>query len=215
MKLHFMTQRSPEWGQERLGKMGGSKIKNIVDAKMKIKAIGPLRTAASKMIAEQQTLQSCDSEYQNDSMEHGNEYEPHVIEKYTDENHLYVGLVTNETYPSFEVSPDMIFAKFGVPFKGCEIKCPNSDTHVKWMIENKVPTEHMPQCIKYFVMMPSLESLRFISYDPRNDINPYFVKTINRDDVTDLIDNMKTSMLAFEKTVANFITMIEVAQVAQ
>jgi exodeoxyribonuclease (lambda-induced) len=71
-------------------------------------------------------------------------------------------------------SPDALIGEEG----GCEIKCPQTVNHLKWLLEGGLPKEHAPQV--YFSLWVTRRSWwRFISYHSRF---PKLVVTVRPDE---------------------------------
>jgi len=189
---HDVKQRTPEWSELRLGKMTGSKLKNIIDVRtMRLKSKPVLKTAACKMIAEQMTGFSCDSDYTSPAMQWGIDGEEDVQVMLG--NHPPVGFVTNDKYQYFGISPDVIVGNIGI-----EIKCPNSDTHISYIVGGEIPSEHLIQCLAYFIAVDELDQVRFISYDPRNAEYGYFKTRLYRNTCVDKLGILAESIMEFE-----------------
>lgn len=196
--IHEVEQGTPEWMDLRIGKITASKVKAILNIDGKLKAKGPLQTALSKVLAEIETGFSNDSDFMSDAMEWGVEHEFEVIDKYKTDMFAPIGFATNSKFKYLGCSPDMVFYGENAKFeKGIEIKCPNSATHIKWHLDNKIPNEHLHQVLIYFLIF-ELEKMSFVSYDPRNNKRPYFEKTILKKDIQPLLDQTEESILRFE-----------------
>lgn len=159
-----LEQRSEEWHSLRLGKLTASKVFSIVDIskKMKLKSKSVVLTAVSDVISELSTGFSNDTEYISEEMEWGTDNEDAAIELVKTDLSFATGGVTNSDLPNFWLSPDLLSPK-----KGFEIKCFSSKNHIKTIIENKIPSKHLPQVLSYMAVIPDLESVDLVLYDPR------------------------------------------------
>ena len=52
-----------------------------------------------------------------------------------------IGIAEHATIPLFSASPDGYVDEDGI----VEIKCPNTTTHIDWMMADEIPEEHVPQ----------------------------------------------------------------------
>lgn len=159
-----IKQRSTEWNELRLGKLTASKVSGIVDTskKMKLKSKSVVLTAVSDILSELSTGFSNDSDFMSDAMDWGVENEDKAIELVKTKESFVCGGVTCSDLPNFWLSPDLLSTE-----KGFEIKCFSSKNHIKAVIENKIPSKHLPQVLSYMAVIPTLESVDFCLYDPR------------------------------------------------
>jgi|14BtaG_2_1085337.scaffolds.fasta_scaffold20141_3 hypothetical protein len=164
MKKHSLEQRSVEWHKLRLGKLGGSECIGITTpARMK--------TTLNKKLAE--TLTGVAEEvFVNEAMQYGIDWEDFVSNRYSSENFINVenvGAITNDDYPLAILSPDGLIGELGA----IEIKCPQPKTFVEMsllMINgkkglHKIVSNHRPQIIWYFVMMPKIDYVDYVIYN--------------------------------------------------
>lgn len=209
-----IEQRSIEWNALRLGRIGGSTLKDIIDANTghlkddynkngSFKSKTPVLNAIAGVISEIKTGFSNDSEYQSEAMEWGSEMEAEVVEQIENETTFKCGYVTNSSYKYFGLSPDLLSTKTGY-----EIKCPNSKTFALWRMKNELPKDHKVQVMDYFVMIPELEKMELVIYDPRYPDNNIFRFEVYRKDNLDFIENMSNAMKQFDKMVYNYLTNI-------
>jgi predicted phage-related endonuclease len=175
MIVYDYPQGSLEWLKIRRGLITGSKAKGVYKADNL-----PL---IDELIAEMTTELDPDDYFQSRDMEWGEQHESEAAyeyEKVTYEKTWVYGFCVSKEYPYLGYSPDRIVLKDGKPYWGLEIKCPKSKTHIKYIRMDVVPSEHMPQIIHFFIVCPEIQFVEFISYDPRNKIEPLFRKTITR-----------------------------------
>jgi len=173
MKTYEMEQGSPEWFAIRLGKVTASNF-HIAKAggqgKTRLKLI-------YKLLAERLTGEPQET-YKNAAMERGNDVEPMARDYYAN---LYgvdvreVGFV--ELNEDIGASPDGLVDTDGE----IEIKCPNSATHIEYIINDKLPAEHRWQ-VHGQLWVTDRQWCDFISFDPRVESRPIFVKRVERDD---------------------------------
>lgn len=202
-----IIQRSIEWNDLRLGRIGGSQLATIIDPKTgnlkkQTKSSTPLITAVSKVIAEIKTQFSNDSDYESDAMLWGIEQEADAAELIGDKDSFVCGYVTNSDFKYFGLSPDLLSVK-----KGYEIKCPNSSTFAEWVIKDELPIKHKVQVMDYFVMMPEIEEMIFVVYDTRYPKNNLRKISVKRADNLEFIANMSNAMKEFDKLVDEYLKM--------
>lgn len=171
-------QGSFEWKKERYGKIGGTALKDL----MVDKDVQDL-PLFYKLIS-QRTEDFFDEEsFINSAMQRGLDLEPDAIaatEEYTGVKFESFGWCTRDDMPLNGCSPDGFDESLAV---GLEIKCPNADTHIKYCIDDQIPSEYFWQLINYFMINKDLIELYFVSYRPENKLKPLFVKEIHRYDV--------------------------------
>ncbi len=137
-----MEQRTPEWIAARLGSVTASRVSDAL--------AGP-DTAARRnylvqLVTERLTGQQQES-YTNAAMQWGTETEPLARATYqaTLSGDSFVEeapFVKHPTIEWFGASPDG-FVNDGL----VEIKCPNSTTHIDYLIAGKVPTKYQKQML--------------------------------------------------------------------
>lgn len=166
-----MEQRSEEWFQQRLGKGTASKA-NDMRSKTGVKR----KNYAIRLLTERRTQMPVDT-FVSPSMEWGTENEPIARMAYQlknkDSGMAEVGFLLHPTIENFGASPDGFVDKDGL----IEIKCPNSTTHIEWLLAGKVPTTHKNQMIAQLVCT-GRTWCDFVSFDPRvgEDIELFVVR---------------------------------------
>lgn len=200
VKFYYdLEQRSPQWFEHKLGKLGASMVKNILDVrkKMQLKSPDVVLTMVARIVAEIETGFSCDSDYISDDMEWGVEQEEQAKDLVkTKDCYENIGGVTNDKFKYFWLSPDLISDK-----KGWEIKCQSSKMFAKIVIQNKIPSDLLPQILAYMVVMPDLESVDLVLFDPRFKNKKLHTITANRDDYTTQLEHMEESLIEFDRLV--------------
>lgn len=177
-----MEQRSDEWFAARCGSLGASKVK---DAFAKLKKSGDRQQVAVDLMYElaAERLTGVPAKRVN-ALHWGLEYEDEARAAYaflTNLEVVKVALIPHPTIANAHASPDSLVGDEG----GLEIKCPTSATHLKTLLEDAVPEEHLPQVYWNLACAgPARRWWDFVSYDPRF-IDPelrLFVKRVARDD---------------------------------
>tara|TARA_A100000171_G_scaffold14556_2_gene12940 strand:- start:854 stop:1492 length:639 start_codon:yes stop_codon:yes gene_type:complete len=163
-------QRSPEWYEQRLGKGTASKADDMRSKGARKK------TYAIRLVTERRTKMPVET-FVSPSMEWGTENEHFGRMAYQlrnkDSGVAQVGFVLHPTIENFGASPDGLVDKDGL----IEIKCPNSTTHIEWLLAGKVPTTHKNQMIAQLVCT-GRTWCDFVSFDPRvgEDIELFVVR---------------------------------------
>lgn len=121
----MIVQGTPEWHQQRIGKVTASKIADVM---MKPTTAG-YQNYKAQLVCERLTGQPTET-YSNAAMQHGNDTEPQARAFYEIETGFSVSEVGFIDHPSIEntgASPDGLIGADGL----VEIKCPQPATHIK------------------------------------------------------------------------------------
>ena len=154
-----MDQRSDEWFSARLGFATASRMND---------ALAGSETAARRgyliqLVTERLTGQQQES-YNSAAMQRGTELEPVARMAYESKNG-FVDKTGFHKHPSIEwfgASPDGFVGDDGL----VEIKCPNSTTHVDYILESKVPTKYKRQMLAQLACT-GRKWCDFVSFDNR------------------------------------------------
>ena len=155
----MMEQRTDEWINARLGSATASRMNDAL--------AGP-ETAARRgyliqLVTERLTGQQQES-YNSAAMQRGTELEPVARMAYEFKNG-FVDKTGFHKHPSIEwfgASPDGLVGDDGL----VEIKCPNSTTHVDYILEGKVPTKYKRQMLAQLACT-GRKWCDFVSFDNR------------------------------------------------
>ena len=192
-----LEQRTDEWKAIRKGSIGGTRVKSVF-AKNNLPLI-------DELIAERHS-DTIEENFVNDAMQRGIDLEPVAIAEFMERTDLFVdtfGLVTNDKFKGCHLSPDgLILDGAEIPMAGVEVKCPSTKKHVEYIRTNRVPAEHKKQVFHYFALVETIETMYFVSYDPRFEIRPIHIVTIPREDI---IDDLKE----YEEGLTKFIAKLE------
>jgi len=185
-----IEQRTEEWKQIRKGSIGGTRVKSVM-AKNNLPLV-------DELIAEKHS-DLIDETFVNDAMQRGIDLEPFAIAEFEDRTEMKVesfGLVTNDEFPGCHLSPDgLILDGSGVPLSGVEVKCPSTKKHVEYIRTNRIPAEYKFQVYHYFTICDTIESMYFVSYDPRFEVRPFHVIQITREEHADQLEEFETETL--------------------
>ena len=154
-----MEQRSEEWFKERLGRLTASRASDAI-AKV---GTATRRDYAIQLVTERLTgLQT--KSFTNAAMQWGTEQEPVARAAYEAHTGVFVEQTGFHKHPTIKwlgASPDG-FAGSGL----IEIKCPNSNTHVDYLISKEVPAKYKPQMLTQLIVT-GRTWCDFVSFDPR------------------------------------------------
>lgn len=185
-----LLQGSPEWHQERLGKVTASRVADVV-ARTKT-GWGAMRdNYKADLIVERLTGAPVQG-YVSEAMEWGTQCEPEARSAYEVLAGLRVDVVGFVPHPTIEMSgasPDGLVGTDGL----VEIKCPGSKAHIDTLLRGKIPEKYILQ-MTWQMACTGRQWCDFVSYDPRMPENlRLFVKRVPRDDVMvlDLEDKVR------------------------
>lgn len=158
-----MEQReNPAWWAARLGKVTASRVADVV-AKTKSGYSASRQNYMADLIVERLTGQKA-SNFSNAAMDWGVEQEPHARAAYsarTGELVEEAGFIDHPTIAMSGASPD------GFVGEGCvEYKCPNTATHLEYLLVGKPPEKYVTQ-MQWQMACTGKTFCEFVSYDPR------------------------------------------------
>jgi putative phage-type endonuclease len=158
-----MEQRDdPKWWAARLGKVTASRVADVV-AKTKTRYSASRENYMADLIVERLTGQKASS-FSNAAMEWGTEQEPNARAAYsarTGELVEEVGFIDHPVIPMSGASPDGLVADGLVEFK-----CPNTATHLEYLLAGKPPERYVTQ-MQWQMACTRRPWCDFVSYDPR------------------------------------------------
>jgi putative phage-type endonuclease len=181
MKIINCEQGTPEWFEAKLEKISGTRLASAIGNQLKQEAL------INELIAERLTGNRKEIT-QSKAMALGVEAEEHAIEEYELETGVIteaVGLCINDKFDWLANSPDRLIKIDGKYSKAVEVKCPNTDTLVKYIRANEIPPEYDAQVMSYFLVNDDLQELDFVAYDPRIQTEQYrlWIKNIKREEL--------------------------------
>ena len=170
-----IEQGSQEWLQLRLGIATASNFKKIITSTgVESKS---LKDYAFEL-ASDSLLTEPEASFQSEAMIRGNELEEEARSYYSFVNDVKIDQVTFIKKDEIGYSPDGLIGENGV----IEIKCPLKKNHLKYLIDNKLPSEYKPQ-VQGGLYISEREYCDFISYHPLfKDDKKMFVVRIYRDE---------------------------------
>ncbi len=158
-----MIQGSPEWKAARCGKVGASKVADII-AKTKTGPSASRATYMGQLIAERLSGVMTEG-FKSAAMEHGTETEAEARIAYEFlRNHIVeeIGFVDHPAIQMSGASPDGLVGDDGL----VEIKCPNTATHIDTLLNGRVPGRYVTQ-MQWQMASTGRQWCDFVSYDPR------------------------------------------------
>lgn len=181
MKIHPAAPNSLEWLQARCGIPTASELDQILTTNFKVRSGEMPFSYCYRKLAEK-WLGSTMAGYQSIDMEFGKILEEDALPTYEilhDVKIDRVGLVLTED-ERFGASPDGLIGTDC----GIEIKCPRADTHVKYLLGQRVPEEHMLQ-VQGGLFATGFTNWVFMSYHRR--MPPLIVEVTRNREMQDAI----------------------------
>ena len=187
MKVSKYENRE-EWLEARLGKITGSRVKDII-----VKRGTDMKLGYYELIAERLALPADDE----NPMDRGNRLEEFAIEEFVKATGKKVNtdlvIWEREDNARIAVSPDgaieeedgvvkeaVVVATIGTR-EAVEAKCLKSSHHMKAFLTQEIPSEYEDQAVQYFVVNENLETLYFAFYDPLLSVHSFFYLTLTRE----------------------------------
>ena len=177
-----------DWFAGRLGKITGSRLKDIV-----VKRGTGKKKGYYELIAERISIPATDE----NAMARGTRLEGEALEKFctVTGKDVCTDLViwSRDDNDSIAISPDGFIGEY----EAVEAKCLSSASQVEAYLTRKIPDEYEMQMLQYFIVNDRLQKLYFCFYDPRIIVEKvaFFYLEVNRVDVEDDIN----TYLAYQK----------------
>lgn len=179
--IEDLEQRTDEWLHMRAGMVTASRVADVL-AKLKRKeGMAQARHDYLLEVAIGRLTGLNPETYVSPAMQWGIENEPLARGAYqiaTDREVQEIGFAIHPRIKWFGSSPDGL-----VDEDGClEVKCPNANTHLEYILADQVPLEYAPQMLAHMACTER-KWCDFASYHPRLPKNlQLFVKRFERDD---------------------------------
>ena len=161
-----MEQRTQEWHNSRCGRVTASRVRDVV-AKTKTGVSASRKNYMAQLVVERLTglPEASDLAAVSKAVQCGIDTEPQARAAYE----AYTGEFVNEEafcqHSKIEMtgaSPDGLVGDDGM----IEIKCPNTATHIEYMLAGKPPSEYLAQ-MAWQLACSGRKWVDFVSYDPR------------------------------------------------
>jgi putative phage-type endonuclease len=194
--IRDIAQGSPEWMALRVGKIGGSRISDLLTEGRGGAESLTKRKYKNELIRERLTGRKLDT-YKTPAMQRGIDLEPMARAWYEVKYNTFVDQVAIVLHPSIDggqCSPDGIVEATNSLI---EIKIPNPENHLDNILTGGKQLEQYYDQVQWqLACMPEKEFCDLVSYDPEMpDHLQGFVKRIYRDD--EYINNMQNAVIAF------------------
>lgn len=172
-------QRTEEWYRQRLGKLTGSRVADML-ARTKSGWSTSRANYLAELVLERITGKRADA-YVSPAMQRGTDLEESARIAYefrTNATIEPVGFVDHPTIPMSGASPDGLIGADGL----VEFKCPNSATHMDTLSAGTVPDKYVLQ-IQWQMACTGRAWCDFVSFDPRfPEAMTLFIQRVERDD---------------------------------
>jgi len=191
-----IEQGSPEWMALRIGKIGGSRVADLLTEGRGGAESLTRKKYKNELIRERLTLKKLDT-YKTPAMIRGIELEPMARAWYEVKYNTFVDQVAIVLHPFIDgaqCSPDGLVEATNSLI---EIKIPNPENHLDNILTGGKQLEQYYDQVQWqLACMPEKEFCDLVSYDPEMpDHLQGFVKRIYRDD--EYINNMQNAVIAF------------------
>tara|TARA_R110000868_G_scaffold66695_1_gene198508 strand:+ start:2105 stop:2716 length:612 start_codon:yes stop_codon:yes gene_type:complete len=159
----MIEQRTEEWFTQRLGKVTASRVGDVI-AKTKTGIAASRDNYATQLILERLTNNK-EEFFKSVAMQWGTDTEPMARQAYELKRGVFVDEVGFIEHPTIEMSgasPDGLVGEDGL----VEIKCPESKTHMEYLLSGSPPPKYIPQMM-WQMACTGRKWCDFVSYDPR------------------------------------------------
>ncbi len=202
--MDTIIQGTPEWQQLRLGKVTASRVSDSV-AQIKTGEAASRSDYRTELVTERLTGKPAEG-FTNGFMMRGIELEPEARIAYEINKALFVAevaFVDHPTIPMSGASPDGLVGDDGL----VEIKCPAPKTHIKYLLDGRVPARYKNQ-MAWQMACTGRQWVDFMSYCPDLPENMQaFTCRYERDD--DLIAELELKVIEFNNEVDQVITRLK------
>lgn len=94
------------------------------------------------------------------------------------------------------ISPDGLVMKGKTLKKLVELKAPDVNTHIRYILEKTLPAEHKDQIIHGFIVCEDVDEIDFVAYCPAFKFKPLLIITVRR---ADLMLDISTTKVQYQK----------------
>ena len=188
-------QRSEEWYNIRLGRVGGSEssvlsVKGKSESGLGAAAFTLLYEKAYELIQEEPVKENIVTF----AMQRGMDLEPEAIYEYEMAKMVkvdQVGYILNSDYKYAGYSPDGLVGEDGL----IEVKCPGNSEFMRQIITNEIPKQYFFQ-MQWGMFISGRKWCDYVVYNPDYDKSPMYIDRVDRIEKT--IETLKANYLAFE-----------------
>lgn len=196
MIIHYIKQGTPEWLALRVKKVTGTTLSKVEGAKW--------MEYADVIVQERITGKRKDNGFKSFSMDNGTILEPFNIAAYEEcmgVKTTQVGFIQSSYFPDFGMSPDRLIFDSDIAVGCVEAKCPEPQTHIRYIRHGKVPAEYDDQILSAFVIGDTIQYVDFVSFCPLIKTYPLFIKRVKRSEYEKKIASARGSLIQFFKQV--------------
>jgi len=198
-----VEQGTDAWHQLRLGKVIASRMADVL-SKGKSGESASRKNYRTELVVQRLTGTPSES-FTNAAMEWGTKTEPLARVAYEVAKGCFVeqvGFIDHPTIKWFGCSPDGLVGEGLI-----EIKCPNSSTHIEYLMDGKPPAKYIPQ-MQCQMAVTGSRWCDFVSFDPRlPDDLQLFVVRLERDE--EYIKAMEVEVEKFLSEVEDTLTKLK------
>jgi hypothetical protein len=172
-------QRSPEWYQIRLGRIGGTDAESLTVKGKNEYGLGTgiMTTMYKKIFEVIQNQPADDTGYISAAMERGIELEPYAVAEY---EKVKFETVTEIGYVSlghfFGYSPDGFVGIDGL----IEIKCPGASEYIRLLGTDEIQSGYIWQ-MQWGMFLTNRDWCDFVAYNPDFKPMPLYIKRVEKD----------------------------------
>jgi len=159
-----------EWMDYRIGKIGGSGLKDIITEKGEKKAFYQLIADRLAIPKDEEDVRDRGNRLEVEAIE---ELEKKINKVFIKDRHIW----QREDNESIMVSPDGYLED---EKEAVEVKCLNSAEHIEALITEEYPKQYRYQALQYFIVNDKLEKLYFVMYEPRLRVSQFIYFEIYR-----------------------------------
>jgi hypothetical protein len=209
--IRDVIQGSEKWQALRIGKIGGSRIADLLTEGRSGGESLTRRKYKNELIRERLTSKKLDT-WKSPAMIRGIELEPLARSWYEVKHNVFVDQVAIVKHPTIEnaqCSPDgIIFAD--KPYL-IELKAPDPSNHLdNYLTGGKQLEQYYDQCMWQLACMPEMEFCDLVSFDPDLTGLEGFVKRIYRDD--EYIKTMEDKVILFLQEIETIVNNLKEIQ---
>lgn len=160
-----VEQGSTEWLQTRIGCVTASRVADVMARLVRKDGEAAVRAAYKAELVCERLTGLAYEHYVSPSMEWGTANEPLAKAAYEIETGMEIepgGLAIHPEIKWLMASPDGLIGNDGL----VEAKCPNTATHLEYILAGVVPAEYQPQMLCQMACTER-KFVDFVSYDPR------------------------------------------------
>jgi len=188
-------QRSEEWHNIRLGRVGGSEssvlsVKGKSESGLGAAAFTLLYEKAYEIIQKEPVKENIVTF----AMQRGMDLEPEAIHEYELSKMVkvnQVGYILNSDFKYAGYSPDGLVGEDGL----IEVKCPGNSEFMRQIITNEIPKQYFFQ-MQWGMFISGRKWCDYVVYNPDYDKSPLYIDRVDRIEKT--IETLKANYLAFE-----------------